>query len=1016
MGKAVQVLIDTGCTTNLLGKHIFERLPMQVRQGLQECHSHGVMADGTHMPFYGMISLELRLRDVKVKETFVVGAISEDAILGMPFLTDHGCSLDFSRPTLKLAGRELTCTDRHGRLLLSKVQILRDTMLPPNTEVLVNGKVNSQNFFPLGVVEAQQDGPMLAASVSRPDEKGRLVVRCLNPTDQPWRLKAGTAIGEFTGIEEPDAIQDTATDPRVGRSSFPAHVRRAATRDEPGVVPEHLQGLYRAACQGCKNSGQAHQVAQLLQEYGQVFSTGDDDTGRTTLVEHSIPVQPGTRPIRQPPHRLGPEKEAEAERQVEALVGKGLIEPADGAWSSPVVLVRKKDSTWRFCVDYRKLNAVTQQDAYPLPRIDESLDALAGSRFFSTLDLVSGYWQVPMDADAQEKAAFVTRSGFWKWKVLPFGLTSAPATFQRLMEKVLQGLHWQTLLLYLDDVIVIAPDFNTHIQRLREVLQRLQQAGLKLKPSKCELLQTEVRYLGHVVSANGVATDPDKVQAVREWPEPHTAKQLMAFLGTVGYYRQYIEDYATLAKPLTVLTGKGIKWSWDSAAQGAFSELKRRLVEAPVLGYPDPRISYVLDTDASDVGVGAVLSQVQDSQERVIAYYSKTLAPPERNYCVTRRELLAVVKAVRHFRPYLYGRRFKLRTDHASLQWLCQRREPSHQVARWLEILAEFNYQLEHRAGTKHGNADGLSRRECQDCKQCGRIERRDGGPIRFPGTGPTDCTPPDQQTGQDGPRTPPTISTLTISNPRANCQELGRLQSSGTGTVAAVYQAVKQGVDIEEDVLAAGSPELRKLHQQRGAMRVLDNGLLEIRLSPHGTPRWNLVCPLTLRHSLIWQTHSMAHSGINKTLARLHLTWYWPGMSADTRRLIRSCEVCQSAKHGGTAGSVGTRRLYAGRPWQVVAVDLVGPMPETPRGNRWILVLTDHFTRWQDALAIADATAPTVASVLDERVFCYLGLPERIHSDQGAQFQSQLMQELCQLWEWPKPAPHPTTLSLMGW
>ena len=482
----------------------------------------------------------------------------------------------------------------------------------------------------------------------------------------------------------------------------------------------------------------------------------------------------------------------------------------------------------------------------------------------------------------------------------------------------------------------------------------------------------------------------------------------MAFLGTVGYYRQYIEDYATLAKPLTVLTGKGIKWSWDSAAQGAFSELKRRIVEAPVLGYPDPRLSYVFDTDASDVGVGAVLSQVQDGQERVIAYYSKTLAPPKRNYCVTRRELLAVVKAVRHFRPYLYGRRFKLRTDHASLQWLCQRREPSHQVARWLEILAEFNNQ--------HGNADGLSRRECQDCKQCGRIERRDGGPIRFPGTGPTDCAPPDQQTSQDGPRTPPTISTLTISNPRANCQELGRLQSSGTGTVAAVYQAVKQGVDIEADVLAAGSPELRKLHQQRGPMRVLDNGLLEIRLSPHGTPRWNLVCPLTLRHSLIWQTHSMAHSGINKTLARLHLTWYWPGMSADTRRLIRSCEVCQSAKHGGTAGSVGTRRLYAGQPWQVVAVDLVGPIPETPRGNRWILVLTDHFTRWQDALAIADATAPTVASVLDERVFCYLGLPERIHSDQGAQFQSQLMQELCQLWEWPKPAPHPTTLSLMGW
>ena len=195
--------------------------------------------------------------------------------------------------------------------------------------------------------------------------------------------------------------------------------------------------------------------------------------GPTTLVEHEIPVEEGTRPIRQHPHRLGPEKEAEADRQVKDLLQKGLIEPAGGAWSSPVVLVRKKDNSWRFCIDYRQLNAFTIQDAYPLPRIDESLDAWAGSQFFSTLDLISGYWQVPLDADAQEKSAFATRSEFWKWKVLPFGLTSAPATFQRLMERVLHGLHWKTLLLYLDDIIVIAPDFETHLQRLAEVLRRL---------------------------------------------------------------------------------------------------------------------------------------------------------------------------------------------------------------------------------------------------------------------------------------------------------------------------------------------------------------------------------------------------------------------------------------------------------------------------------------------------------------------------------------------------------------
>ena len=290
-------------------------------------------------------------------------------------------------------------------------------------------------------------------------------------------------IGTYTGVEE----EEVESQPSLESPEC------AAINTE---VPEHVRDLFESAQKNCDSAEQEEKLAALLKKYGPVFSSGEEDVGLTELVQHSIPVVPGTRPIRQPPHRLGPEKEAEAERQVEELLKKGLIEPAGGAWSSPVVLVRKKDQSWRFCVDYRRLNAVTQQDAYPLPRIDESLEALAGSRFFSTLDLLSGYWQVPLDPDAQEKSAFATRSGLWKWKVLPFGLTSAPATFQRLMEQVLRGLHWKTALLYLDDVIVISPDFTSHLHRLEEVLQRLQSAGLKLKPQKCELLQTKVRYLG----------------------------------------------------------------------------------------------------------------------------------------------------------------------------------------------------------------------------------------------------------------------------------------------------------------------------------------------------------------------------------------------------------------------------------------------------------------------------------------------------------------------------------------
>ena len=252
---------------------------------------------------------------------------------------------------------------------------------------------------------------------------------------------------------------------------------------------------------------------------------------------------------------------------------------------------------------------------------------------------------------------------------------------------------------------------------------------MKLKPSKCHLFQTEVRYLGHVVSKNGVATDPKKVAAVADWPVPKSLTELRAFLGTVGYYRQYVENFAEKARPLNQLTNKDVKFQWSAECELAFSSLKQSLLTAPVLGYPDPSLAYILDTDASLVGVRAVLSQVQDGKERVISYYSQSLTRAERNYCATRRELLAVVAAVTHYRPYLYGKEFRIRTDHASLLWLCRRKMPSAQVARWLEILSEFNFVIEHRAGNKHSNADGLSRRPCSECKQCARVSQQGEGP-----------------------------------------------------------------------------------------------------------------------------------------------------------------------------------------------------------------------------------------------------------------------------------------------
>ena len=538
--RKVTYLIDTGCSHNLLSKSVFDRMPSGTRHQLVPLETAAAMADGSGLPIYGKITLQGRVRNMRFEEEFLVSRIADDAILGMVFLQNQECTLACDKGILTMGSETVLCTDARGTLLANKVQVLSTIVIPPKAEMQVCCRLNSVPSHSLGLVEnsfTRDTGLAVAATLCVPDNRRRLLVRCINVTEEPHEVRAGTIIGLYQPVGEDQIVEQ---EPKIGCC------RRFQGDKVPTTCPEHMKGLLDQALRTCQNDHQAMRTAQLLTSYADVFSKDDEDVGRTDLVRHTIPVVPGTTPIRQPPRRLGPEKDKEVEEQVAQLIEKGLVEPGGGAWSSPVVLVRKKDQSWRLCVDYRRLNSVTRKDAYPLPRIDDSLDALTGSAYFSTLDLLSGYWQVPLDAEAQEKAAFVTRGGLWTWKVLPFGLTSAPATFERLMEQVLKGLQWKTLLLYLDDVIVYSPDIDSHLDRLAEVLDRFRAAGLKLKPAKCELLQQQVKYLGHVVSAQGVATDPEKVEAVKDWKTPTCVSEVRAFLGFVGYYRRFIPDFATV--------------------------------------------------------------------------------------------------------------------------------------------------------------------------------------------------------------------------------------------------------------------------------------------------------------------------------------------------------------------------------------------------------------------------------------------------------------------------------------
>jgi len=456
-------------------------------------------------------------------------------------------------------------------------------------------------------------------------------------------------------------------------------------------VPFFMKELFERESRNL-NGDQKNHFARLLKNNLDVFSE-EITAGNCDIIEHRINLK-DSNPIKQAPRRIPLRMREEVDSIIEDMKCQGVIEESQSPWVSPAVMVRKKDGSVRFCVDYRKLNAVTIKDSYPIPRIDDMLDRLSGNSWFSTLDLKSGYWQVKIRPEDKEKTAFSIGKGLWQFTVMPFGLCNAPATFERLMEKILNQLLFKICLVYLDDVIIYSDSFEGMLSRLEQVFARLRSANLKLNPKKCSFFKKEIRYLGHVVSREGIKTDPEKISAVRDWPIPRTKKQVRSFLGFCSYYRKFVRGFSLIAKPLFSLTEDSVKFVWTEKCEEAFKKLKEHLINSPILSYPDNQGCFILDTDASNHGIGAVLSQNQGGTERVIAYFSRVLNKSERNYCVTRRELLAIVESLKSLHHYLYGRRFVVKTDHISLRWLMSFKNLEEQLARWLQRIQQYDFEI----------------------------------------------------------------------------------------------------------------------------------------------------------------------------------------------------------------------------------------------------------------------------------------------------------------------------------
>ena len=704
----IDFLIDSGSTCTLLSDRIFNQIPTQSSPQLSSTSRTFLNVNNERLKVYGQAQVTIKLHDIPFKVNIIIVDIVPDAIIGQYFLLENVKKLDFSNLILLTRKGVIQCWIGGESKTVCSVKPACSITLPPKSRMWLPVNIHgSERLSTLGLVEPHIEllhtkNVFFSAGVLDLKDNTR-VIDIMNVGERPVNIYPNTNLGTCQSFYEEASLERCAM----------INSERSSHESEPSV-PEHLDELFKRSMIHLDDE-QRMRLMTLLLKFQDVFSKSSDDIGQTDIVKHRINTGTAV-PIRQPPRRLPFGKREIEKQEIQRMLDKGVIEPSASPWSSCIVLVKKKDGSTRFCVDYRKLNEVTIRDAYPLPRVDSCLDSLSGAKWFSSLDLNSGFWQIAMADQDKEKTAFSTSQGLYHFTVMPFGLANSPSTFERLMENVLRGLQWETCLIYMDDIIVPGSSFDEEIDRLAVVFTRLQNANLKLKPSKCALFQTCVNFLGHVVSQEGIQTDPQKNTAVKDWPTPKSSLQVKSFLGLASYYRGFIEGFAAIARPLHRICEKGSKFTWSEEQDAAFCKLKEALTSPPILAYPVHGERFILDTDASNTAVGAVLSQVQEGKEKVITYMSKSLSKPEESYCVTRKELLAVVVALKKFHPYLYGQDVLLRTDNSAVNWMRNLKAPTGQTARWLQQLGTYNLEVIHMPGKKNANADALSRNPCKSC------------------------------------------------------------------------------------------------------------------------------------------------------------------------------------------------------------------------------------------------------------------------------------------------------------
>ena len=968
-------LLDTGSQVSTVSEDFFHQSlqPVcHVRQGPTSFKM--VAANGTNIPYSGFVLADIKIRGRTVKEAilFVVKHTprgSPPALLGMNVLQhcDVIASLK-TKPPIKESGR---CARARRKV----------PPLPANTCLTLEATgIQDDNATYLFEPSKGLPPDLVIQRTLVTPSKGVIYLKAYNMGGDVIRVRPRQKLGILSPAKPAtvNLIVENETQTNVSGTVPSFDLNRL--QQDPSAPEEERKAIRR-----------------LVEANADVFSWSDDQMGCTGLLKHRIVLTTDT-PTSQPYRRIPPSMLQEVRDHLDSLLSQDVITPSSSPYAAPIVLVRKKSGELRMCCDYRRLNAITRRDAFPIPRMEECIDALEGAKYFSTLDLASGYHQVEMAAEDREKTAFTTPFGLYEWKRLPFGLANAPAHFSRLMQRVMSDHLFQILLIYLDDLLVYSATFDEHLNRLQKVFDRLREVNLKLNPDKCFLGRSSVAFLGHVLTRDGLKTDPEKITAVQQFPQPTRVRDVRAFLGLSSYYRRFVKNFARLAKPLNQLLGtqhkkdRNPKVEWTPECQESFDKIKAALTTAPVLGYADFQKPFILEVDASHQGLGAVLSQKQDGQTRVIAYASRGLRKGERNmnnYSSMKLEMLALKWAVvDKFRGYLLGAEFTVYTDNNPLSHLKTAKLGALEQ-RWEGELAAFNFEVRYKSGKQNTNADALSRYPAEPPK---------------PGTEWVAVSQVQTDAASSFPTRTTTLPAQLIQSPvlcRAVDVELGeRGDMKASQARCEELRVVMSYLSTQTTPSAQERQQLNKsviqLLRERKRLR-LHNGILVREVNLLGETLFQVVLPPEERLAAMRLAHDKAgHQGPERTTEILRRRCFWVGMSSDVLQYCLSCQRCQHAKAPAVKTHQPLQHLTARYPLEIVAMDFT-QLERASDGREHVLVLTDVFTKWAVAVPVPDQTTKTVVKVLINDWILRYGAPHQLHSDQGRSFEAAVIRELCE-------------------